>query len=604
MKRPEVRQENGRPDRPAQGGGAGGRLPALTRSGRLWLTLSMVLLIVGSGAGNVLLAACGLCALSALLTLYLAYLPAAVLLWRRYLELTFVLPQAAPSGASLALAQAHDGLIAGRPFPLLVTLRNLGVLPVGRAELHIYASRSIRAIAPPPVLTLGGRCEIELPLSLRAAQAGQWALHGAALTLSDPLGLFAVEAYFPSPLPIKVLPRTGPRATPPPMRISVGAPDERLGVHTLRHRGLGGELRELRDYSPGDPFKLIAWKASARAPLGRLLVRDLDRETLLTHYLLLDIGASMREGPPGHTKLDHALELCQHYARAVLEGGDSVGLITYDGYIYSHLPPRGGAAQRLRLTERLLDVMNVVEERFCGVPDADVCVAVARYLRQQEGLEARLSRTPGMDDPGIWVHLSVGPSGELYDMRKLAAAARRILNLSPAEEPRPSPGLVSNQDQLVLRLFCQRRGIEVPYLRGGSFQGRGVARAGGLARALREVATARGSRRVVVLSDLDGLAPGLLDTDVAAALCRRRGHRLTLLFPRTRRYLPADLLGDPGAARAAEIFGWEIDRREDLMQAALSQRGFSVIPVGPQDSLAQLMNRMSSNKFQVAKTAP
>ena len=38
--------------------------------------------------------------------------------------------------------------------------------------------------------------------------------------------------------------------------------------------GSGTELRELRELRPGDPFKSIAWKASARS--GKLLVREVE----------------------------------------------------------------------------------------------------------------------------------------------------------------------------------------------------------------------------------------------------------------------------------------------------------------------------------------
>ena len=112
--------------------------------------------------------------------------------------------------------------------------------------------------------------------------------------------------------------------------------------------GAGIEFADHRDYVPGDPFKLIAWKASARAPLGRLLVRDLDRETLLLHTLLLDIGPGMREGAPGSWKLDHAIELCLAYSRAVDNDGDRVALLTYDNQVHSALRPGDGPAHRLR----------------------------------------------------------------------------------------------------------------------------------------------------------------------------------------------------------------------------------------------------------------
>lgn len=558
----------------ADGSGGRGKLPVLTGRGRLLLTLAMVLLIVGTGSGNWMLAVFGVLVTGALLSLYLRFFPTAVLVWRRYLELLWWLPRPHAHGGA-------DGLVAGRPFPLQVTLRNLGPRHLGSAGLRVFASRSVAVTRPLPLLSLPPRAESTGTLQLVAAQAGQWFLHGAAVELRDPLGLFAVEAYFPSSTPLKVLPRHGPRVALPALRLSLGAADERMGAHTLRQRGIGGELRELREYVPGDPFKLIAWKASARAPLGRLMVRDLDRETLLTHYLLLDIGASMREGRPGCWKLDHALELGSAYARAVLDGGDRIGLITYDGAIYSHLRPGGGLAQRLRLMETLLSVMAVAEEAFCGVGDAEVCIAVARYLRQQEGLELRVRRPPRMDDAQAWAGLLVSPAGELYDLRRMLQAVRRKLE----QEARARPEAA---DLPALRQFCQRFGIELPYGRAGE---RALRRAAGLAAALEQVAASRGSLKVVLISDLLGMgfAGGLELVARAVALCRRRGHQLLCLCPVSRRYLPEELVRTPAAARAAEIFSWELARRETEAQEALLRLGFHVLPVGPEDGLAKVL---------------
>src|SRR5262249_40476243 len=155
--------------------------------------------------------------------------------------------------------------------------------------------------------------------NMTAAQVGTWFLHGAAVEINDPLGLYTVDAYFPSPLALQVFPRPTLRGAPEILRPrpTAGPPHERLGLPATRLRGLGGDLRELRDHAPGDPFKQIAWKATART--GKLMVRDLDRETMVTHFILVDVGPSMRLGRAGATRLDFAIELAAGYARAALE---------------------------------------------------------------------------------------------------------------------------------------------------------------------------------------------------------------------------------------------------------------------------------------------
>ena len=106
-------------------------------------------------------------------------------------------------------------------------------------------------------------------------------------------------------------------------------------------------MHELRELQPGDPFKSIAWKASAKA--GQLLVREVDQEVQQTLLLVVDVAGSMRGGKLGERKLDFALELCVAQARAWLDRGDRVGLITVEGSVLGHVAPGEGPAQLIRL---------------------------------------------------------------------------------------------------------------------------------------------------------------------------------------------------------------------------------------------------------------
>ena len=60
-------------------------------------------------------------------------------------------------------------------------------------------------------------------------------------------------------------------------------------------------LRELREHQPGDPFRRIAWKASARR--GVLLVRDFEREERDVIWLVLQASVDLWSGPLGRAPL-------------------------------------------------------------------------------------------------------------------------------------------------------------------------------------------------------------------------------------------------------------------------------------------------------------
>jgi uncharacterized protein (DUF58 family) len=413
-------------------------------------------------------------------------------------------------------------------------------------------------------------------------KVGYWHLHGAAVEVTDALGLCVVEAYFPSPLGVKIFPRPAVRSQPPEMAQSAGAPHERLGLHALRHRGLGGELRELREYAPGDPFKQIAWKATART--GRLMVRDLDRETMVTHFLLVDLGPTMREGPPGGTRLDLAVDLAMAYARGALEGGDRVGLLTWDGRIVAEVKPNDGPVHRLRLVEPLMEAMNAVDEDMTELTDSELVEAVARYLLFQDGVDARVKRAPKIDDPN-WAHLSSAPSGELFDLRVLQRSAAVAVGESRA----PWGVRASSPELALLRRFCRRRGIELPHRRAPFVDAQQRGR--GLADALERAAAGRGAQRILVLSDLDGLEAGMEHVARAVRLVRRRGHHLVCATPSVR---------PPGDDEVIhEIVGWEGERRARAARRRLGALGVRVVPVGAGDSAAQLVARMATGRRPV-----
>ena len=543
-----------------------GRAPSLTPRGQAWAIGAGLLLLLGAAAGSWRVAALGVVSLSALGAAYVAFFPTSVLVWRRHLELLWRVERGEDASA----------FVAGRSFRLTVTLRNRAPRALGRARVRAFASS---ALTPPRALAmvLGAAHEATLTADVMALRAGLWFLHGAAVELQDSLGLCTVEAYFPSPVGIKVLPRPALRLQPAEQRLLAGAPHERLGVQPLRHRGLGGDVRELREHAPGDPFKQIAWKATART--GKLMVRELDRETMVTHWLLVDIGGTMREGRPGQARLDLAVDVASAYARGALEAGDRVALVTFDGRIVGEAKPNDGPVHRLRIVERLMEAMNLVDEDLTELTDSELISVVARYLLLQEGIDARLRRTPPIDDP-LWNELAASASGELYDLRVVHQAVAAAL-----ERHRKEIVTVAATEQLRLRQYCRLRGIELPYKKSPE-AGR---RARGLGAALEHAAAARGSQRIVVLSDLQELEGDLQPVARAVRLVRKRGHHLTFAVPEARLAVDAELPSE--RALAAEIWGWH-ERRRELAAAAVvrARLGVRVVSLSA-DSAALLLGR-------------
>jgi uncharacterized protein (DUF58 family) len=555
--------------------------PHLSQNGRLCLLAAGALLAVGALRALWPLVVLGGLLGAAVGVAYLWLIPMAALLRDRQLEMAWWVPPSGDVPAGKAPSEAGPGgaLLAGRSFPLRVLLRNRSRRPLGDATLTLVASRALTVAAPLRV-RVPRAAEVQLAAEVTAAAPGNWFLHGATLRLCDRFDLFAIQAFFPNPLGIKVFPRLAPVKATPPLTHRSASVHERAGLHRIRLRGLGGELREIRDHAHGDPFKQIAWKATART--RKLMVRELERELVVTHRLLLDVSPTMRGGELGRAKLDYGVELCAALARTAGESGDRVGLTTFDTRVVRDLRAGEGRAHERRLLDHLMELRQLVDEDLTDPTDGELCAHVARYLRHQEGLDVRLPQAPALDDPR-WAEIATGPSGELYDLEALDRIVGVFLRAA-REAGGPEPPRVAAQSPGMLRLrqFCRLRGLEIPYRRGPGRKERG------LTDALLGAARPRGSQVVVLVSDLEGYGDDPEGVLRAMRLARTR-HRVLVVAP----FAPAfaAIPAREHARRVAAILTQAERRAVEPSRRAFERLGVPVIPVGPDDSPAIVLRK-------------
>lgn len=129
-------------------------------------------------------------------------------------------------------------------------------------------------------------------------------------------------------------------------RRAIGA--QGIGVHHSRSRGAGLEFAQYRAYEPGDELRQIDWKLYARS--DRFFVREAERESPLTVWIVLDATASMsqRDGERG-TRFDAARRLAACIAELALRQGDRFGLLVLHGDGVRLVSPGTGARQRDQL---------------------------------------------------------------------------------------------------------------------------------------------------------------------------------------------------------------------------------------------------------------
>lgn len=123
-----------------------------------------------------------------------------------------------------------------------------------------------------------------------------------------------------------------------------------IGLHHSRSRGAGLEFAQYRAYEPGDELRQIDWKLYARS--DRFFVREAERESPLTVWMLMDASASMAQqdaARPGWSRLHAAKALAACIAELALRQGDRFGLVALQSEELRLAPPGSGARQRDRL---------------------------------------------------------------------------------------------------------------------------------------------------------------------------------------------------------------------------------------------------------------
>jgi uncharacterized protein (DUF58 family) len=480
--------------------------------------------------------------LIATLAQYLMFYPIAILLRHKKVELSWWVPPGDQPGGALAVE---------RPFLLHIAFRNHGrrrlrvlstavfaatgltIVRAAGAQANVKsAGEASRRHDPLSAIVRAGQ-QVEITAAVRPLAAGCHVFHGAALTFGDALNLFTIEAFFPNPIAVKVFPRALALRSRP-ATFGGGALHERVGIHAVMRRGPTGELRELRQHTHGDPFKFIAWKATARR--RQLMVRELQHEMVTTHMVVVDVGSSMREGAVGGTRLDWACDAAAALGRATIASGDRVGIVCYDTRPLAELAPASGHHHYLRYVDRLLHMRSVVDADLTDITAGELVATVARYLAHQEAVDVRIRQTPPLADPR-WQDIQAGPDGQLYDV---TAAALRCTQLCEAmgtkadHEANPPPIVETNAQLRVLRRFCRLRGIELPYRTAWEHG----LRVSGFAAAAERV---RGLSRpdvVVLISDLSGLAEDEVRMKHALARLRGAAGKVIAVVPSFGAFLP------------------------------------------------------------------
>lgn len=236
-------------------------------------------------------------------------------------------------------------------------------------EAEVVGGSNLRVVWKWP-----GSTDMDISYRLRFSKRGMFTLQETGWESRAPLGANRGESGSCGPsFPVSVAPRIRSITSLNAIR-AVGVSGRFLGDFAKTGASTD-DFRELRPYQPGDPFKRINWKATARGGRanGLPLVNELEPETKKGVWIFLDMADYMDVGAPLSNPLEHTVEASGTLAQYYLAQGATLGAYAYSSYggRGELLTPETGKRQFNRLIRMLAGLKP-------GPPEEDLFQSVER----------------------------------------------------------------------------------------------------------------------------------------------------------------------------------------------------------------------------------
>ncbi len=230
--------------------------------------------------------------------------------------------------------EAPEIAIEGKELKVATVIRNPTVIPLEYAEVVLNYPTTFKLVkgSPKAILTIPPKSEVKLTYTL-LPRIGVHTFPSVKITVRDFFGFFRSSANVGGSFKVKIYPKP---VSIVGFRGSYSA--KPAGLSRAKRKGYGIEFYGVREYVPGDEYKWIEWKASARFGAQRFFVKEFEHEVSLNIFLILDLRSPAFTGSWGNTAAEYVARASLAIANYSLRKGDSVGLV-YIGDRRSHILP-------------------------------------------------------------------------------------------------------------------------------------------------------------------------------------------------------------------------------------------------------------------------
>ncbi len=219
-----------------------------------------------------------------------------------------------------------DTTHVGEPVQVLVTVRNPTRMRIGPllASDRLPPSFVAEEGSEEALLSLEGQSGFSYTYQANPLEMGDHRLEEVRLMLFDRLGLFWTSTSYLLQAKLKVYPK--PLLVTRPLGASRRTGYRLLGLKALM-KTVGTEFAGLREYYFGDDHRLIAWKAMAKSPTERPMVKEHEEERSIHVIVALRNGPGFGDGVRGGRKLDKAVAASLAVNAVASKEGDRASVV-------------------------------------------------------------------------------------------------------------------------------------------------------------------------------------------------------------------------------------------------------------------------------------
>jgi uncharacterized protein (DUF58 family) len=219
----------------------------------------------------------------------------------------------------------------------------------GKLWLEIFEESNWPEHLPGRVLSIAGQKDRKWKVLVRALRRGRFQLGPIVLRSGDPFGLFSTEVRVDAPALILVYPKVLPLLhwQLPGSQLEGGV---LTGQRSLQATSM---VMGIREYRPGDSYKSIHWRSSARHRTLQVKEFELDRTADL--WIYLDLDRHWHRGDGETATIERAVTVVASVVQKALREHRNVGLIT-SGQRPDVLQPDRGSKQSGKLMQYLAEI--------------------------------------------------------------------------------------------------------------------------------------------------------------------------------------------------------------------------------------------------------